>query len=376
MKVDTSENLNTRLVANHVARCSGPQVVERLRALPPGGRMGDLPPELQHRSFKRTDGGGGPNLRLLRLDPELPSNTVTAYVFNKFVHPEEHRYITPREAARLQGFPDDHIFSGPLTATQHQVGNAVPPPLAKAIGDSLMEAIGGETSKKVVGLFSGAGGLDLGLSQSGFEVGACVEIDPFCCETLRTNGSEWHVVERDIQLVPSDELMELAAVKKGEATLVVGGTPCQPFSNAGKQKGIDDPRGILFEQFVRVVGDLKPRAFLLENVPNIMSVNKGASFRAIVAGLKETGYEITHKVLNAEEYGVPQFRRRIFFLGSRDGDKLPFPSPTHGTREETLRLFEPGEEPPRKDILTAGEALGGLPPASFTEHAVTANSSH
>jgi DNA (cytosine-5)-methyltransferase 1 len=338
--------------------------------------MGDLPPELQHRSFKRTDGGGGPNLRLLRLDPELPSNTVTAYIFNKFVHPEEHRFVTPREAARLQGFPDDYVFAGPLTATQHQVGNAVPPPLAKALGDSLMEAMGERTSKKVVGLFSGAGGLDLGLSQAGFEVGACVEIDPFCCETLRRNGSEWHVIERDIQLVSSEELMELTAADEGDTALIVGGTPCQPFSNAGKQKGIDDPRGILFEQFVRVIRDLKPRAFLLENVPNIMSVNKGASFKAVIAGLKETGYEVTYKILNSEEYGVPQFRRRIFFLGSRGGEELPFPAPTHGVREEGLRLFDPSGQLRREDLLTAGEAFEGLPPASFTEPAVVANHSH
>lgn len=375
MKVDTPENLDTRIVANHVARRSGPQVVACLRALPPGGRMGDLPPELQHRSFKRTDGGGGPNLRLLRLHPNLPSNTVTAYVFNKFVHPEEHRYITPREAARLQGFPDDYVFAGPLTATQHQVGNAVPPPLAKALGGSLMEAVG-SSSNKVVGLFSGAGGLDLGLSQAGFEVGACVEIDPFSSETLRRNGSQWHVIERDIQLVPSEELMELAAVDEGETALVVGGTPCQPFSNAGKQKGIDDPRGILFEQFVRVIGDLKPRAFLLENVPNIMSVNKGASFRAVIAGLEETGYKVNYRLLNAEEYGVPQFRRRIFFLGSRAGAELSFPSPTHGIKEEALRLFDPSEGSRRKDILTAGEALDGLPPASFAEHGFIASHSH
>ncbi|MBA2376532.1 MAG: DNA (cytosine-5-)-methyltransferase [Actinomycetota bacterium] len=327
--------------------------------------MGDLPPELQHRSFKRTDGGGGPNLRLLRLHPDLPSNTVTAYVFNKFVHPDEDRFITPREAARLQGFPDDHVFAGPLTATQHQVGNAVPPPLAKALGTSLMEAIGA-SSNKAVGLFSGAGGLDLGLSRAGFDIGACVEIDPFSCETLRASGSEWHVVERDIQLVPSEELMELTATDEGETALVAGGTPCQPFSNAGKQKGIDDPRGILFQQFVRVVGDLKPRAFLLENVPNIMSVNKGASFRAVLAGLEETGYEISYKILNAEEYGVPQFRRRIFFLGSRDSEELLFPSPTHGVKEEGLRLFDPNGNSRQKAMHTAGEAFENLPPASFT----------
>lgn len=348
-------------VANHVARASGTQVVERLRALPVGGRMGDLPPELQHRSFKRTDGGGGPNLRLLRLHPDLPSNTVTAFIFNKFVHPEEHRYVSVREAARLQGFPDDYVLAGPLTATQQQVGNAVPPPLAKAVGQSVREVLGVDetgAANRVVSLFSGAGGLDLGLEEAGFEAGVCVEIDSYFCDTLRLNRPDWVVVQRDLQLATSAELMEAAGIEAGETALVVGGTPCQPFSNAGKQKGVDDPRGKLFYEFLRVVREVQPKAFLLENVPNIVSVNKGETFKTILSELRGTGYRVTYKILNAEEYGVPQLRRRIIFLGSRDGQELPFPEPAYGPSEEFARLFDIDA---RKPFVTVGEAFEGLP---------------
>ncbi len=324
--------------------------------------MGDLPPELQHRSFKRTDGGGGPNLRLLRLHPDLPANTVTAFIFNKFVHPKEHRYISVREAARLQGFPDDHIFAGPLTATQQQVGNAVPPPLAEAIGNAVRESVGANAagaSNRVISLFSGAGGLDLGLERAGFEVGVCVEIDPYFSKTLRVNNPSWPVMQRDLQLVTSEELMGVARLEAGDAALVVGGTPCQPFSNAGKQKGVDDPRGKLFREFLRVVNDVKPKAFVLENVPNIMSVNKGQAFKAILSELLGTGYRLTYKVLNAEEYGVPQLRRRIFFLGSREGQEIPFPKPTHGNHQEAMRLFAMDARIP---FATVGQAFEGLPP--------------
>lgn len=326
--------------------------------------MGDLPPELQHPSFRRTDGAGGPNLRLLRLHPDLPANTVTAYIFNKFVHPEEHRYITPREAARLQGFGDRHVFEGPLTSTQHQVGNAVPPPLSCAVGKAIKPRIqdGDEDSLRVISLFSGAGGMDLGLAQSGFEIGVCAEIDPFCCETLRRNEPQWPVIERDLQQVSSEELMSAAGVGIGEAALVVGGTPCQPFSNAGRQKAVDDPRGTLFAEFVRIIKETKPRAFVLENVPNIVGVRSGKAFTSILSELESTGYTVTCKVLNAVDYGTPQLRRRIFFLGSREGLEYPFPEPTHGPEPVELRLFETDAKPQRLPYATAGPALQGLPP--------------
>lgn len=125
-------------VYNHQPRRAGPKVQERIDALGIGDKMQDLPEHLWHESFRYyvkedPDRKGGPNLRMIRLDPQKPSLTVTAYIFNKFVHPYENRFITPREAARLQGFPDDLEFQGSLTSTQLQVGNAVPVSLGQAI---------------------------------------------------------------------------------------------------------------------------------------------------------------------------------------------------------------------------------------------------
>jgi DNA (cytosine-5)-methyltransferase 1 len=128
---------------NHIPRKVGAEVQRRINALGVGQKMQDLPEELWHPSFKfyvKEDPNrrGGPNLRLLRLDPQKPALTVTGFIFNKFVHPRENRFITPREAARLQGFPDDWVFEGTLTSAQRQVGNAVPVPLATALTPSLV----------------------------------------------------------------------------------------------------------------------------------------------------------------------------------------------------------------------------------------------
>jgi DNA (cytosine-5)-methyltransferase 1 len=112
-----------------------------MKHLSPGGKMGDLPFHLQHKSFIRTGNKktGGPNMRLLHLEIDKPSPTVTAYIFNKFVHPIENRYITPREAACLQDFPIDYAFSGTLTQVQKQIGNAVPVKLASALASEIVK---------------------------------------------------------------------------------------------------------------------------------------------------------------------------------------------------------------------------------------------
>ncbi|MEO0018589.1 MAG: hypothetical protein RLZZ522_1872, partial [Verrucomicrobiota bacterium] len=139
----------------HIPRKVGAEVQRRINALGVGQKMQDLPEELWHPSFRfyvKEDPNrkGGPNLRLIRLDPSRPSLTVTGYIFNKFVHPKEDRYITPREAARLQGFPDNWIFQGTLTSVQRQVGNAVPVPLARAVAQAML------AHGKANGVFAGS----------------------------------------------------------------------------------------------------------------------------------------------------------------------------------------------------------------------------
>lgn len=178
----------------------------------------------------------------------------------------------------------------------------------------------------VISLFTGAGGLDLGFEQSGFKVKVCVEIDKYCCTTLRKNRPNWKIIEKDIKSVSTQEILDVAGLDICEATVVTGGPPCQPFSTLGKRKALEDPRGELFREFIRIVDEAKPTAFVFENVPGLRSVHKGAVLKEILNAFDDTGYTTNDRILNAADYGAPQLRKRLFVIGHRDGLKLEFPS--------------------------------------------------
>jgi DNA (cytosine-5)-methyltransferase 1 len=175
------------------------------------------------------------------LEMNKPSLTITAYIFNKFVHPTENRYITPREAACLQDFPDDWEFIGSLGEVHHQIGNAVPVLLAKAIGQAVrqfFERRGIDGEIPIASYFCGAGGLDLGFEYSStithrFNTCFSTDIDRSCGYTIQLNRPQWNFYLGDITNFSGDVVLN----KIGRNPLVVvGGPPCQPFSVAGKQK--------------------------------------------------------------------------------------------------------------------------------------------
>lgn len=333
-------------------------VRRRITLLPPGGRMKDLPQELWHKSFIRTGAKktGGPNLRLLRLEEDKPSNTITAFVFNKFVHPTEDRYITPREAARIQGFPDDFVFKGTVTSTQLQIGNAVPVQLAEAIANWVSQYLQKNSKSKskpnAVSLFAGAGGLDLGFHKY-FDILSINEYIPAFCDTLRANFKDSHIIEGDISKIKGAEL-----ARGQKVDVVFGGPPCQAFSAAGKQKGIDDPRGMMIMEHIRVVKETKPEVFILENVPNLKAIAKGKILEQALEQMHKIGYSTEWYVLNAADYGAPQLRRRLIVIGRKNKYKKPLGAPpvTHAKQPDLLGL---------KQYVGAGEALRGLPKAKL-----------
>jgi DNA (cytosine-5)-methyltransferase 1 len=203
--------------------------------------MQDLPEELWHDSFKfyvkhDPNRQGGPNLRMIRLYPDQPSLTVTGYVFNKFVHPYENRFITVREAARLQGFPDNLQFEGTLTSTQLQVGNAVPLVLAKAVFEQVVhqaQSIGlGNRSLKAFSLFSGAGGMDMGAESTGINIRVSLDCWSDACATLRGFFRERVcVLEKDITSIEDPlYLWQQSSDEIDTPDLIFGGPPCQAFS--------------------------------------------------------------------------------------------------------------------------------------------------
>jgi DNA (cytosine-5)-methyltransferase 1 len=356
-------------VYNHRTRKVGNAVLARIKALKIGQKMQDLPEELWHESFRyyvKEDPTrqGGPNLRMIRLDPKKPSLTVTGYIYNKFVHPYEDRFITPREAARLQGFPDEMEFKGTLTSVQQQIGDAVPVELGKALFQSLLsfvrELYPSKQTFQAISLFSGAGGMDIAAHQvedNGLKwiTYACIEIDKDRCETLKSYfGNSLRVIQKDICQVTAETLLEEAGLNKQDITLIYGGPPCQTFSQAGKQQGTHDPRGNLIFEFLRLVKEISPPIFLMENVVNLKGIAKGKLLADILEEMESLGYRVVHQVINSADYGNAQKRRRLIFIGVKSEIlAIPqFPEPSHS---EFISLFG------KPLYKTVGEAFEGLP---------------
>ncbi|MGY3485414.1 DNA (cytosine-5)-methyltransferase 1 [Bradyrhizobium sp. USDA 4011] len=216
---------------------------------------------------------------------------------------------------------------------------------------------------KAISLFTGAGGLDLGFEAAGFKTRVAVEIDPICCETLRSNR-RWPIIEGDIAAISSQRILKTAALRSGEADVLIGGPPCQPFSKSGYWANGDaprlkDPNAGTLNEYLRVVRDTKPKAILLENVYGLAYDGKSEGLKRILNGIKKinreakTNYVPYWTVLDAASFGVPQRRERVFIIASRDGREFKFPEPTHADGSEELPT---GIKP----FHTAWDALGDL----------------
>lgn len=207
----------------------------------------------------------------------------------------------------------------------------------------------------VLDLFAGAGGLGLGLTWAGFRVQAANEYEPVFAATYALNHPETAVVAGDV-LDPHVRAALLAAARGVD--LVAGGPPCQGFSTVGK-KDENDPRNKLFYAFLEIVGELKPRAVLFENVSGFRRMYGGRAFQALYRGLEDLGYAAPRcDLLNAADFGVPQTRERTFVVAFRPETAFRFPAPTRGDHEN---LFG------RAPHLTLEEALSDLPPVRSGE---------
>lgn len=185
-----------------------------------------------------------------------------------------------------------------------------------------------------IDLFAGAGGFSLGVSQAGFNVVAAVEIDKGTCQTLQANKEEnfpnMLIIEKDIRELSGAELLDMVDMKCGELFLLVGSPPCQSFSFANtKNRSIDDPRSKLMFEYIRMVKELQPKVFYIENVPGLFAFKD--FFYSLLLSLEECGYIVRFLIMDACSYGVPQQRKRMFIQGARnDSGILPsFPAPTN-----------------------------------------------
>jgi len=332
--------------------------------IPPGGNWMDLPKSTIAKSarLRQIKKSGGRTTYYGRLDDSLPSYTINTY-FNRpgngtFIHPTQDRLISMREAARLQSFPDSYRFMGSPSSRYKQIGNAVPPLLARAIGEVIPRGI-------CIDLFCGAGGLSEGLMQFGHNVILSSDSNSNMCQTYQINHPETNVIQSDFN--DKEKLGELLDSIESELNgrtlgLLAGGPPCQGFSTAGKWNP-DDARNTLLFRTLEFVKELQPENILFENVPGIRTMKKGKLLKSFLSSLENEGYSTSVFLFKAEKFGVPQRRRRVFIIGNRCGDPIEEPevrlaSIIRGKTRQDSYVEENGMHSP----VSVSEAMSDLPP--------------
>lgn len=210
-----------------------------------------------------------------------------------------------------------------------------------------------EKNIKTLSLFSGAGGLDIGFHQAGFDIVACVELNAAYCKTLEANKGRYFSSSLDVHCTDIKLFDPKPYADKG-IECVIGGPPCQTFSAAGRRSGgvlgTDDDRGRLFESYCRILEVIKPKVFVFENVYGLPGANGGEPWREIQAAFSKIGYSLQADVLDAADYGVPQHRERLIIVGSKNEKvSFSFPEPTHGPDSNA-----------KAPLFTVGEAIADL----------------
>ncbi len=347
---------------NHDSLQHSEIVQERYKFIPEGGKL--PPPEELPKHIRRKNFGS----TYTRLDRSKASVTMVPGNNAFPVHPILNRSLTPREAARIQSFPDDHIFFGSRKMQCILVGNAVAPLLAANIAKSIKDHFQGKIKKvgqdliqkrqpkeirkeknilqnltftknspTFIDLFSGAGGIAIGLAKAGFKPLLSADFNKEVMQTHLFNFSGLPYVNGD--LADSDtKIRVLDRLKSKNLTLLAGGPPCQGFSIFGKRRFVNtknynptkDPRNKLVFTFFDYVKELQPEWFVMENVAGFLSLDNGNFVKKLESYVKELGYEnFDYRVINTADYGVPQKRKRFLFIGNRTGHLIPWPKPKY-----------------------------------------------
>jgi len=352
-----------KVLYNHVCATLSELDMEVVRNVPPGGNWMNLPETTVAKSARliQIKKSGGRTTYYGRLNGVMPSYTVNTY-FNRpgngtFIHPSQDRLISMREAARLQSFPDHYRFRGSLSSRYKQIGNAVPPLLARSLGIQIRKGLG-------IDLFCGAGGLSEGLEQAGHKVVLASDSNPNMCETYQFNNPKTKIIQSDINKSEDVEILleNIESELRGRTlNFLAGGPPCQGFSTAGKWNPNDVRNSLLFKtlDFVRA---LEPEYVVLENVPGIRTMQKGKLLESLIESLEAEEYTTQTYILKAEQFGVPQRRRRVFIVANRIGNPIKNPdvklsSIARGKTRYDAHIAVDGLPPP----VTVSEAISDLP---------------
>jgi DNA (cytosine-5)-methyltransferase 1 len=363
---------------NHIPLNHGETVIRRYKLIPEGGKLPkpeDLPVEIRRKNFGNT---------YTRLDRSLPSSTIVPGNNALPVHPTLNRSMTPREAARIQTFPDTYIFEGDRKSQCIQVGNAVPPLMGAKLAIAVQNHIKGVKMKgekpqgtittgdtfkvnkkkkngranlKFADLFSGVGGFTEGFKSAGLECVLSADYNEYAVNAHRMNHPDdecWHT---DLS-IKSEREKVIKYLKKEKVNLIVGGPPCQGFSIFGKRRFVNtknhditsDNRNNLVHEFAEIVNRVSPDWFLMENVPGILSAHKGKYVEEICSFFNSNGYRTEAKIINAADYGAPQQRKRFILIGTKTDYIIPWPK---------AKFFNSPEDW-QKPYRTVGQAISDL----------------
>ncbi len=211
---------------------------------------------------------------------------------------------------------------------------------------------------RVVSLFSGAGGMDLGFEKAGFDIVWANDFFKEAVESYKKNVSK-NMVYGDITKIDSSEIPD-------DIDLVIGGFPCQGFSVANTKRSMKDERNFLYKEMLRVIKDKNPKFFVAENVKGLLSMEKGKVFEMIKKDFESLGYKVDARLLNAAEYGVPQARERLLIIGNRLGIENPFPTPTHWVDSKQYK-----SKKGLKDPVTVKQTIGFLSDVKLSDYPIT-----
>ena len=187
---------------------------------------------------------------------------------------------------------------------------------------------------KVISLFSGCGGLDLGFERAGFEIPVANEFDKTIWATFKANHPATYLIEGDIRNIKEEDF-------PSDVDGIIGGPPCQSWSEAGSLRGIDDERGQLFYDYIRILKQVQPKFFLAENVPGMLASRHDAAVKNIIAMFEECGYNVSVTMVNAKNYGVAEERKRVFYIGFRKDIDIDFVFPKGSTEDDDKKNHSP-----------------------------------
>lgn len=365
--------------ANHIPLNHSEKVVQRYKLIKEGQKLPspkNLPLEIRRKNFGNT---------YERLNRKEVSKTLVPGNNAFPIHPILNRSLTPREAARIQSFPDNHIFLGTRRKQCILVGNAVPPLLAAKIANkikahfynkektssdliikknekinviNLSDIKSNKLNFNFIDLFSGAGGISIGLKGAGFKCLLSNDVDKNVKLTYEKNFPNIPFIYGDIKNKQTKELI-LERVKNHKVDLIVGGPPCQGFSIFGKRRfkntknynPLQDDRNDLVKEYFDYVKIIRPSWVIMENVEGIISLGNGIYIDFIKKTLKKLGYlNFDYRIINAADYGVPQKRKRFILIANNTGHLIPWPKPKYFKEPKDWQL----------PYRTVGEAIADL----------------